>query len=547
MADGGFLFRLYRNLSPFFTVKRITPKSKVQQNFQPFRISSVLNSFYFGMGLLVFLLLSNSIYAQTGCIKSRPKNPFPGGIDTLCQNDPSPDLNVLFTPDSVNHNLEWTTDTLHGPVLVSPPKIDSSILGPVIIYARYSKGLTGVPTCFSYWQTLTFLILSKPPKPAILPLPPAPSNRKISLCEGTSSNLSDSLVKQPGLNLHWYALDSQGNKVNFSGIITNAQYTGRDTIYYAQYGPPNSCYGDTLQVHVAVLPLPVLKVNPQKGYTICQGLAIPFNVLAQHQGYNPSYDWYVNDVLVLKKGGTGFTIPGTEFKAGDPVKVFYVLHPDFGAPYYHCDSIGPLNGGGRPFSSDTVSITILPPAKVPGPILGPYIVYQGQKNLFYSVPLDTTLSYIWRFNNQDAVINYANNTASISYSDSLNFSSNKEIVDTITVVVQNVCDSAKETLVVYIRPYLKPINILTPNGDNINDTWIINNIDNEAYAGNTVMVYDRFGTLVFKQQNYSNAGAWNGTYKGSPLSEGTYYYLIQYLEDTYTKYLKGYLTILRGR
>jgi len=513
------------------------------------RIFSRFSEYSFGLVLIILLLFTTSVKAQKGCIKAKPRNGFPNGIDTVCQNDLSPNLSLLFPSDSVGvHIVQWTLDTTPANpiILVNPPKIDSSTLALTTAFVRYAKSIGGATTCFSYWQTINFMVVGKPPKPSIIPIAGAPANRKISICEGTSSVLKDSLVKQ-AYPLHWYALDSLGNKVNFNGIIPIAKYTGRDTIFYAQYGPPNYCYGDTLQVHVAVLPLPVLKVNPIKGYTICQGLSIPFNALTQHQGYTPTYDWYVNNILVAKKSGPGYTIPANQFKAGDPVKVFYILHPDFGAPYYHCDSIGPLNAGGKPFSSDTVSITILPPAKVPGPILGPYIVYAGQKNLFYSVPLDTTLSYVWRFNNNDAVINYANNTASISYSDSLNFSSNKEIVDSITVVVQNVCDSAKETLVVYIRPYLKPINILTPNGDNINDAWIINNIDNEAYVGNTVSVFDRFGNLVFKQANYTNASAWNGTYKGSLLSEGTYYYLIQYLEDTYTKYLKGYLTILRGK
>ena|GEM_PF-1029480 len=522
----------------------------MQERFQFFRNKKSIPNAFIWIFLLISLFSFHLVEAQIGCIKNKPRNPFPNGVDTVCLNFPSPNLGQIIRPDSANHNLEWATtpaDTLAGTVSVNAPKIDSSKLGNQVVYIRYSKGLTGVPTCFSYWTTFTVMVAPVPPKPSIIPLPPAPANRKISVCEGTSANLSDSLVKIPGYSLVWYALDSLGNKVAFNGTIINAVYKGRDTIYYAAESKPGFCSGDTLQVHVAVLPLPVLKVNPVLGYTVCQGIAMPFNVLDQHTGFKPTYNWYVNGAPVAKKSGTGYTIPGTQFKAGDKVLVYYTANIDQFAPYFHCDSIGPLNAGGKPFSSDTVSITILPPAKVPGPIHGPYIVYAGQSNLFYSVPLDTTLSYKWRFNNNDAVINYANNTASISYSDTLNFTSNKQILDTITVTVQNVCDSAKETLVVYIRPYLKPINILTPNGDNINDTWIINNIDNDAYSGsNTVSVYDRFGSLVFKQQNYSNAGAWNGTYKGSPLSEGTYYYIIQYEEDTYTKILKGYLTILRG-
>lgn len=494
----------------------------------------------------MLILFLGSVNAQAQCIKNKPTNPYPRGIDTLCQSDPAPDLSKAISADSISFSLEWTvTDSTLAPTN-KPPTIITTVSGTTVVYVRqYKKSQI---TCHSSWQSLTFTVLSKPPiKPAIIPMPPAPANRKISICEGSMANLTDSLVSQAGYTVHWYALDSLGNKVVFNGIIPKAKYTGRDTLFYAQEGASGYCFGDTLQVHVAVLPLPVLKVNPIKGYTICEGQDIPFNVLDAHTGYKPTYDWYVNDQQVNARSGNTYTISGGTFKAGDPVKVYYVVHIDKFAPYYHCDSVGTPTLG-YSFRSDTISIKILPKSKVPGPIAGPYIVYAGQKNLFYSVPLDTTLAYQWRIDNPGhASVNYANNTASISYSDTLNFSTNKQIIDTITVVVQNVCDSAKETLVVYIRPYLKPINILTPNGDNINDTWIINNIDNEAYIGNHVRIYDRFGTLVYDQQNYSNASAWNGTYKGNALSEGTYYFILEYHEDTFTKALKGYITILRNR
>ena len=42
----------------------------------------------------------------------------------------------------------------------------------------------------------------------------------------------------------------------------------------------------------------------------------------------------------------------------------------------------------------------------------------------------------------------------------------------------------------------------SPNGDEINDAWVIENI--EAFPNNTVSVYNRSGKLVFRQRNYNN-------------------------------------------
>ncbi|RBL88862.1 Ig-like domain-containing protein [Chitinophaga flava] len=82
-------------------------------------------------------------------------------------------------------------------------------------------------------------------------------------------------------------------------------------------------------------------------------------------------------------------------------------------------------------------------------------------------------------------------------------------------------------------------NILTPNGDGINDNWVVKNID--MYPDNEVKVFDRAGRLVFQARNYNNT--WNGTVNGQPLSEGTYYYIITVGQNIKT--FKGYITIVR--
>jgi gliding motility-associated-like protein len=69
-------------------------------------------------------------------------------------------------------------------------------------------------------------------------------------------------------------------------------------------------------------------------------------------------------------------------------------------------------------------------------------------------------------------------------------------------------------------------NVITPNGDGINDGWIIDGI--EKFPDNTVQVFNRWGDKVNSFEHYNNTSqVWKGdNYKGDPLPDGTYYYII---------------------
>lgn len=81
-------------------------------------------------------------------------------------------------------------------------------------------------------------------------------------------------------------------------------------------------------------------------------------------------------------------------------------------------------------------------------------------------------------------------------------------------------------------------NLMTPNGDGYNDTWIIQNIEN--YPRTKVSVVTRQGQEVFSSDSYDNK--WNGTMDGQKLADGTYYYVIKF--EGGSKVLKGAITIL---
>ncbi|MBD1395330.1 cadherin-like beta sandwich domain-containing protein [Mucilaginibacter glaciei] len=81
-------------------------------------------------------------------------------------------------------------------------------------------------------------------------------------------------------------------------------------------------------------------------------------------------------------------------------------------------------------------------------------------------------------------------------------------------------------------------NVFTPNGDGINDTWNIKNVD--AYTNVIITVFNRQGQQVFRSTGfYSNA--WDGSYNGAQLSGGSYYYIIKH-DDTV---ISGNVNIIR--
>jgi gliding motility-associated-like protein len=85
---------------------------------------------------------------------------------------------------------------------------------------------------------------------------------------------------------------------------------------------------------------------------------------------------------------------------------------------------------------------------------------------------------------------------------------------------------------------IRPV-VITPNGDGINDTWIISNLS--AYPGATIDVFNRYGQLVFHSEN--NSRPWDGTYNGRSLPLATYYYIIDLKNNE--KKIAGSVTIFK--
>ena len=88
-------------------------------------------------------------------------------------------------------------------------------------------------------------------------------------------------------------------------------------------------------------------------------------------------------------------------------------------------------------------------------------------------------------------------------------------------------------------PEIQPANMFSPNGDDVNDIWLVRNIECYDYW---IEIYDRYGKLIRRWDN--NFKGWDGTYNnGKPALSTDYWYFI-YLRDTDKKF-KGHFNLKR--
>ena len=101
------------------------------------------------------------------------------------------------------------------------------------------------------------------------------------------------------------------------------------------------------------------------------------------------------------------------------------------------------------------------------------------------------------------------------------------------ILCYNAYSSVCDTAMVYI--YISPnsaanlvviYNVITPNGDGMNDGWIIDGI--EKFPDNSVKLFNRWGDEINSFEHYDNHSiVWKGeNSKGEKLPDGTYFYIL---------------------
>src|SRR5690606_24062102 len=111
---------------------------------------------------------------------------------------------------------------------------------------------------------------------------------------------------------------------------------------------------------------------------------------------------------------------------------------------------------------------------------------------------------------------------------------------TVTATNESGCATTESFTIEVKEDYIavKAENFITPNGDGVNDNWVVTNVD--AYPEHTLTIVDRSGKVLYKTRNYRNE--WDGTANGLPLSAGTYYYIFDFEGKNA---IKGFITIVK--
>jgi gliding motility-associated-like protein len=117
-------------------------------------------------------------------------------------------------------------------------------------------------------------------------------------------------------------------------------------------------------------------------------------------------------------------------------------------------------------------------------------------------------------------------------------------VDLVCVSAQGCADTTVQCVTIIPDFNITYPNVVTPNGDNVNDTWHVTSVGLKDLE---VHIYNRWGELVYEFSGIT--GGWNGKHKsGKMCSDGTYYYVAVATGITgEVKEDKGFIELISGR
>ena len=122
---------------------------------------------------------------------------------------------------------------------------------------------------------------------------------------------------------------------------------------------------------------------------------------------------------------------------------------------------------------------------------------------------------------------YRYGTGALSTTGMLTYTSSGDLCGVIDSAAYQVCGrSGCDTAIASVRLRCDTLLIFggfSPNGDGLNDHFVIDGLDD--YPGARLIVFNRWGNAVMERVDYAND--WAGTYDGSKLPDGTYFYLLE--------------------
>jgi len=109
----------------------------------------------------------------------------------------------------------------------------------------------------------------------------------------------------------------------------------------------------------------------------------------------------------------------------------------------------------------------------------------------------------------------------------------------VTLTVTDSCGFTRtDVQVIEVQPPCSVTipNVITPNGDGVNDMFAIQNLD--KHPNSSLTIFDRWGRKVYESSNYQN------DWKADGLSDGTFFYSIDVTDD---KVHTGYISVFHSK
>ncbi len=317
--------------------------------------------------------------------------------------------------------------------------------------------------------TVTYTINGCSSQPAnttviVNPNIPVDAGLPVSICQGGQITLTAS---------------GTPNNVWSGGVLDGIPFNPtQTTVYYVTGTSASGCItSDSVVVNVNNNPI-ITAGNPQ---TVCVGESVVLQ--ASGAGINGTYSWSngaTNGVALTVNGTQVYTVTGTDANG--------------------CSSTASLTITGLPIP--VAQFTATPPN---GDIPLEVDFFNTSQN---------ANAYFWNFGNGQSL---SINDLSAQQSTYLNMGTY-----TVWLVASNgLCaDSISALITVTAEPWIFVPNVFTPNGDDANETWMIDTKNMESIE---LVIVNRWGNPMAKIEDIN--GGWDGkTPDGSEATDGTYFY-----------------------
>ncbi len=332
------------------------------------------------------------------------------------------------------------------------------------------------------------------------PKPSGPVLSYDSPCEGQDLLLYADTI--PGATYTWSGpAGFSSNQQN--PVVPNAT-TANEGTYTAYITDDNNCVSDLSSIAITIIPLPDVTFNAQP-MSGCQPLTVDFNVTTPNV---QSFMWEFGD------GSTNDTdmSPSHEYVNDGSYSVRLTVTDD--------------NGCTNDFINNNM-IAVHPIPKVDF-TTNPEVGSPGYEMTFNSSYTTTGSTWYWDYGDGSPLDILNVPTSVHAFSDMGNY----EVLHIVESEFGCKDSVSKNILIIDITIP----NVFTPNGDGLNDYFVIDGI--EQISGTHLVVFNRWGKKVFESHDYQN------DWGGEGQADGVYYYVITFRDNLFEP-INGTVTILR--